>query len=333
MDRPLRLHPADGDPRAPFASGQWVVPVRRPGAEQAGRVEPDPLVLQEPDVQLVDARLGVHVEAAERPLLPGRDLRPDDHRLGRPPLRCVGAVRDPPLRPLPRPGPERIGREPELVPAGRGGAEAGELGLDRLVTAGHHAERLPLPRLRVGAADRRGGLLVEDVRLGLRAEQREGGPLGAPVERAELHQSDEVRLLPGIVPYGRGLRALRPGGRRLAEGIFGGPEVAGHLDVRHVERRAGLVEPMRLAVLGEHVAELEPGGAQEVAEGVLVFVTVEPPPDGPAGCPGPLVVGRCEAVGEPGQECAAVGRSGLVRLLRRHLAVADAVVDRDPPGK
>ncbi len=123
VDRALGLHPAEGNPRATLAGGQRVVPVRRPGAEQPGRVEPDRLALEQPDLDLVDSRFGVHVEPAEGPRLPGRDLRPDDHRLDRPTLRGDGPVGNPPPRLLARPGPERVGRGTAACtgrPSGRG---------------------------------------------------------------------------------------------------------------------------------------------------------------------------------------------------------------------
>ena len=54
------------------------------------------------------------------------------------------------------------------------------------------------------------------------------------------------------------------------------------LDVGDVERLAALVEVIRLAVLGQATGDLGPRDAQQVAQGVLVFVAIEPATDRPA---------------------------------------------------
>ena len=104
----------------------------------------------------------------------------------------------------------------------------------------------------------------------------------------------------GSVPFSRGhqLRRLRSSrayslrvvfaGRsrcrrhRLPHRVVGRVHEPRDLDVRDVERLAALVEVIRLAVLGQPVGDLRPRDAEQVAQGVLIFVAIEPALDRPA---------------------------------------------------
>src|SRR5262249_17049778 len=69
------------------------------------------------------------------------------------------------------------------------------------------------------------------------------------------------------------------------------------------------------------------------AQGVLVLVAVEPPPDRASlrGLARPIRVDQ--RTGDALQERVDVRARGLRLLVRRHLAVADAVMDLDPRGE
>ena len=58
-----------------------------------------------------------------------------------------------------------------------------------------------------------------------------------------------------------------------------------------VEGFADLIEFVCDAIFGQHVLNLEPGCAEQVAEGVLVFLPVHAPDDGAAGSGEPGAVG------------------------------------------
>src|SRR6185437_8951273 len=61
----------------------------------------------------------------------------------------------------------------------------------------------------------------------------------------------------------------------LANGVIGGADVSGDVDVRDIERVRDLVEAERLAVFGELPLQLKPGRMQQVAQGVFVFVGIQ----------------------------------------------------------
>src|SRR4029077_15881959 len=68
----------------------------------------------------------------------------------------------------------------------------------------------------------------------------------------------------------------------FAHGVVGGAHVAGHLDVRDIERTPDFIEAASHAVLRQFVLDLDPGNVEDVADGVLVFVGVEAAQSGAA---------------------------------------------------
>ena len=69
---------------------------------------------------------------------------------------------------------------------------------------------------------------------------------------------------------------------RQPHGVVGRVHEPRDLDVGDVERLAALVEVIRLAVFGQTAGDLRPRDAQQVAQGVLILVAIEPTPDRPA---------------------------------------------------
>ena len=292
--RALDLEPPVGDARLAVPPGERVLEpgLAGPGAEQAGRVGADRLARHEVGFELVGARLDPGVERADPPELVRRGLGVDGDRLGamarrhvveigdepllRPAVRLVGTVRAGARAPPLGADPHGLGVESHLVPARRARPELAELRLDRLVGTGDDPDALLIAACGVRGAGRQRLLARADVGLGRRAQDGEGGPLGRRVEHAVLELPGEARLVAGVIADRRRRRAVRPGGHRLPERVVGREEVTRHLHVRDVERGAHLVRPMRDPVLGEHLLDLDPGRGEQVAEGVLVFVAVEP---------------------------------------------------------
>ena len=97
-----------------------------------------------------------------------------------------------------------------------------------------------------------------------------------------------------------------------------------------VERVADFVEAVGLAVVGKLPADLQPRGVKEVAQGVFVFVAVQPALRRPAFADD----GRALVSGQRGVEAADEGgeftRRGALFVLGWHLAVGEPVVDLDP---
>lgn len=70
-------------------------------------------------------------------------------------------------------------------------------------------------------------------------------------------------------------RRPRAGGDGLAQGGFSGVEIGQKLDAGHVERVGSFIEAMAFAIFGEHVADVEVGQLQEIAEVLFVLVAIE----------------------------------------------------------
>ena len=135
------------------------------------------------------------------------------------------------------------------------------------------------------------------------------------------------------MPHDRRGRALELHGERLADRVIGGRQVAREVDVGDVERIADFIVAVGLAVVGELAANLEPRRAEQITQGVFVFVAVEPALRGAtlAGDEGAIV--RDEDLAQRGEESRGLGRIGAGLFLRRHLAGTQAVVDLDPSRK
>src|SRR5205823_4065968 len=84
------------------------------------------------------------------------------------------------------------------------------------------------------------------------------------------------------------------------------------------------------AVLREHLPDLQPGGVEQIAEGVLVLVAVHPPPRRTSCAAHARILHGIEGLAEGGEELPASGGSGLRGRLWRHLARGNAVDDFDP---
>ena len=174
--------------------------------------------------------------------------------------------------------PDRVPGDPQLV-AGRDRRPPAAPTVAARVAedARHLADRLALARLRAG----RRGAAGADVRLGARVEHGERQPVG---QRAILARPPvaQARLVAGVQLAGRLRRPLQARRHRQPQGVVGRVHEPLHRQVGHVERLAALVEAIGLAVLGQPVGDLRPRDAEQVAQGVLVLVAIEPPQGRPA---------------------------------------------------
>ena len=174
--------------------------------------------------------------------------------------------------------PDRVAGDPQLV-AGRDRRPPAAPAIAARVAedARHLADRLALARLRAG----RRGAAGADVRLGVRIQDGERQPVrqGPVLARPPVAQAP---LVASIQLAGRLRRPLEVRRHRQPHGVVGRVHEPRDLDVGDVERLAALVEVIRLAVLGQPAGDLRPRDAQQVAQGVLVFVAIEPAPDRPA---------------------------------------------------
>ena len=207
-----------------------------------------------------------------------------------------------------------------------------ELGLEGLVASRGHADAFQVPEFGLGLADCDRCGARPDRRLALEPQHRKRCALRGRVEDAELHRPRVAALVPGPISHHAGLRFPGGAGDDLAQGLFGGAEVTGHLDMGHIQRLPDLVEAVGHAVLGQMVPQLEPRRMEEIPQGLLILVPVHPALHR-APFPGDLRAfcrQKCpaEKVGEGGQLRA--GWTGL--LFRRHLTLFHPVVHRSPAG-
>jgi hypothetical protein len=329
VERPFDLQPLEGDAGLTVLLRQRVVPAGRAGAEETDRVGQNRLAFEQFDFDLADGRFGSDIHVAEfAQLLPLLGVEAD--RLLRAACGEDGAARLPPaLRVLGR-GPEGVSAEAQLIPTGDGRAELVEMGLQRLVGARDDAHRLHLTLDRIRRADGHGRGLFKSRNVRRIAEDRESRPFRRAVELGELGGTDERALFARVEASRRGLRSVRLRRHRLMQGIIGGAEVAAHLHMGDIECVPDLVQAVRKAVFREHLFDLEPGGVEEVAQGVLVLVPVHAPPGRTPFAPDMALIDSDERLPERGQKVLARCGSGLCERLRRHLACRDAVVDLDP---
>ncbi len=228
-------------------------------------------------------------------------------------------------------GPEGVTAEADAVAAGHGRPEAvPAVGEARDVVARDPADGLKLAGGGIRVADGEGRAEPADVGLRGVAEHRICHPVRRRVEDVAGEKPREGALVPGVMAGdGRG----PPGeirGKDLAQGVVGGREVAGQVDVRNVEGGGRLVVAVRLAILGELPANLQPWGRKEVAEGVLVFVAVQAAAQRAALARDALPVGRGDFPAEGAGEVGHRRRVWAPFFGGRHLARGDAVVDPDP---
>jgi hypothetical protein len=159
---------------------------------------------------------------------------------------------------------------------------------------------LELARFRVAFADRHRDGFGQHVGLGFKAQDRDRGALGVVIERAEAHPVDEALVLANVELEAR-LGRLR-GGQRQAHRLVGRAHVARHLDVRDVQRLAGLVEPPHDAVFGQRILQVQPRRRQQIAQGVFVFVAVQPPQDRTAARGGVAALEGDDRLGDGGEK-------------------------------
>ena len=112
---------------------------------------------------------------------------------------------------------------------------------------------------------------------------------------------------------------------------LGGIEIGHELHARHVERFGGLVEVVPFAVLRDHVANIEERQLQHVAQVLLVLIAVQPPHRSAAVSDDLSVV----RIVDRHRKVLHQLRAPCLRkvfVLRRHLALFDAVVNANPPA-
>jgi hypothetical protein len=148
--------------------------------------------------------------------------------------------------------------------------------------------------------------------------------------RVEFSRGHQLRRLGSSRAYSRPLQARR---RRQPQGVVGRVHEPRHLDVGHVERFAALVEAVGLAAFGQPAGDRPPRDAEQVAQGVLILLVVEPPQERP-----PFAALRCplrgnERLRQALDKSFLPGRFGLGPTLGRHLASLDAVMHLYPDGQ
>ena len=225
--------------------------------------------------------------------------------------------------------PDRVAGDPQLV-AGRDRRPPAVPAVAARVAedARHLADRLALAGLRAG----RRGAAGADVRLGVRIEHGERQPVG---QRPVLARPPvaQARLVAGVQLAGRLRRPLQARRHRQPHGVVGRVHEPRHRQVGDVERLAALVEAVGLAVLGQPVGDLRPRDAEQVAQGVLVLVAVEPPQDRPALAGQGRPLRGDDRPRQALDEGLLPGRVGPGPALGRHLAGRHAVVHLDPDGQ
>ena len=225
--------------------------------------------------------------------------------------------------------PDRVAGDPHLVARRDRRPPAAPAVATRVAEdARHFADRLALARFL--ACGR--GAAGADVGLSVRVEhgERQTVGQGAILARPPVAQAQFVA---GIQLASRPRRPGHARRHRLPQGVVGRVHEPRHLKVGHVERLAAFVEAVGLAVLGQPVGNLRPGDAEQVAQGVLVLLAVEPPQDRSAlaGQGRPLRGGDrfrqvCDEVLLP-------GRVGSGASFGRHLTGRHAVMHLDPHGQ
>ena len=279
------------------------------------------------------ARLRGHIEITQLAQQSGRRFGRDRHRLIAAPARNVVEVRNEPLVALARSNPHRIRVEAQLVVAGDRRPELVELRLDWLVGARHHADTFQLAQLRIRAADRERRSARAHFRLALEAQHRKRGAFGRGVEYSELHRPGVAALVARVIACHLCRWPRRVRCHRLAQRVIRGAEISRHLHVRHVERVADFVEAMRLPILRQRIAHLQPRRLEQVAQRVLVFVTIEPTPRRAALLRHTGLFGGDERRRQRFRECLQLRRFRARLFLRRHLAQHHAVMHQHPSGK
>ena len=276
VKRSLDFHPAKDHARLAVLFRERILPATGTGprTEQASRVRPDHFAGEQPHVEFMHGRLRGGIELTELAQQPRRCFSGDGDRLVTTALRDVVEIGDEPLVAGAWPDPDRVRVEAQLVAARDRRAELVELGFNRLVGAGDHADAFQLALRLVGAGD--GRLAGAHLGLALEAEHWKRGAFGRGVEDGEFHRPGVAALIARVVAadFCLGARGLRR--HRLAQREIRRAEIARHLHMRDVERFANFVEAMRLAVFGQRIAHLKPGRVQQIPQRVLVFVTIQP---------------------------------------------------------
>ena len=267
--------------------------------------------------------------------MPRRHLRIKRERFRPAPRRHVVEIRNPPTirlarRRLARAHPHRVRAHAHLVATGLRRLEALEPQLDRFIRARDYAHGLELAGGRIGGAhgDRLFGRA--HVRLRLGPEDRKRRPLRPGVEHGVDHPPRKRTLLARVVAGHLRVRPLDLMRQHLPQRFVRDREVAGEIHMREIERVANLVETVRLAVLRQAVADLQPGRPEQISHGVFVFKTIQAPLRRPplSRFHGPF--GRHQRAGHRAHEGFDLTRGGPRLLFRWHLAGPDAVMHLHP---
>src|SRR5437868_660831 len=178
---------------------QWILPSLRPwaGAKEPRRVRADHLTGQQPRVQFLDGSFRCHIKLAQPAQKPRWRLGIDRDWLGAVSHRNIIQVRDKPFVRLARPYPDRVDVETEAVMSGHRRFELIELGLERLVSSGHHS--YPFQFFHLGIAARNGCLARPHIRLSFLAQHWKSRALGSRIEDREFHRPRETALVPRVV--------------------------------------------------------------------------------------------------------------------------------------
>ena len=143
----------------------------------------------------------------------------------------------------------------------------------------------------------------------------------------------QAPLVAGVQPVCRLRRPLEVRPHRQPHGVVGRLHEPRDLEVGHVERLAALVEVVGLAVLGQPPGDPRPRDAQQVAQGVLILLAIEPTPDCPAFAGQGRPLRGDDRLRQALDEGLPSGGVGPGPPTWRHLARLHAIVQLDPGGK
>ncbi len=174
-------------------------------------------------------------------------------------------------------GPQSVTAEANPVAARDRGAEpVPAIGKSGHIVARYPADCLKFACLRIGIADRQGGLQRADIGLGFRAEHRIGLAVGRTVEGVLGEFVGQRALVPRVVALHGRRRAGPLNAHRLAYRIIGGGHITRQMYMRNVKGITDFVEAECLAIIGKLPPYLEPGSLKKVAQSVLILVAVKP---------------------------------------------------------
>ena len=333
--RAFDFDPAHDEARLTVLFGQGVLPAAGPRArpEETHGVHLDRFARLELHVEVRDGDVRIEVDVADAPQHARRRQRIDGDGLGPTALGDLVEVRDEPFFGVARADPDGVPAELEPIATRGRGLEVRELRLDGLIRAGDDADALELALSRVRLADGDRRLARPDFGLRGEAQGREGRAFRRLIEDRELHRPGVAALVAGVVALAGDRKLLGIGDQHLTQRVLRRADVAGQLDVRDVEGFARLVEAMRLGVFRQRLTDVEPRRAQEVAQGVLVFETVEATLHRAAFPADARVFSGLQSLLQLREVTGGGGRVGPRLLHGRHFARSDLVVDLHPLGK